>query len=80
MAMREHARQLERELAEQCRLNGMGAEREAKLVAQLDEAWKQRDRLAELLRQYRDRVPLGYQPHMLAYEADEALAAVKTQP
>lgn len=34
---------LERELAEQCRLNGMGAEREAKLMAQLAEAKRELD-------------------------------------
>jgi hypothetical protein len=39
------------ELAEQCRLNGMGAEREARLMAQLQEAER---KLAELIKEGRE--------------------------
>ncbi len=36
-------------------------------------ALKRAERLAEALRRYRNEVPLGHQPHMLAHEVDDLL-------
>jgi hypothetical protein len=34
----------------------------------------ERDALVELLREYRDKTPLGHQPHMIAARADKLLS------
>ena len=49
--MREHARNLERDRNEQCRLLGMSAERECDLRGKLDAERALADRLAEVLRE-----------------------------
>jgi hypothetical protein len=41
---------------------------------ELDERREQCEELAALLRRYRKETPLGHQPHMIAHQADEALA------
>lgn len=43
------------------------------LRAELDRITAERDGLRALLKRYRDEVPLGHQPHMLAHEVDAAL-------
>lgn len=65
-AMEARLAECEAERLEQALLNGKGSEREARLLARLDEALR-------LLRRYRTETPLGHQPHMIAHEADAVL-------
>jgi hypothetical protein len=37
----------------------------------------ERDALTELLREYRDKTPLGHQPHMIAARADKLLSKAR---
>jgi len=73
-------------LVEAPAVKALQAEIEA-LRAEVDESdavlrvWRRRtaeaearaDKLAEALRRYRNEVPLGHQPHMLAHEVDDLL-------
>ena len=47
--MRDHARELERELDEQCRLNGKGSEREAALLGKVERLERENARLREAI-------------------------------
>ena len=68
--LRQQLAERDAEILEQCRLNGMGAERELKLIAQ-------RDNLAGLLRHASS--VLGSQGwDALTHEIDAALAEVKS--
>ncbi len=75
--LRQQLAERDAEILEQCRLNGMGAERELKLIAQ-------RDRLAELLRQamlkmaYMLKHGEWHSPEELIDRIDAALAEVKS--
>jgi hypothetical protein len=46
--LRAELEQVMAELLEQCRINGMGAEREARLIAQLEQAKAENERLRRL--------------------------------
>ena len=81
IALADQVMLLEQELAdaqaetlEQARLNGMGAEREIKLLAQLAACQAENLHIRGLLRRYRDEVPPGNQPHMISHEVDKALS------
>lgn len=71
---------LQKEVDEQCRLNGMGAQRELKLMTQLSEA---RARFAELeaaLTQIRFFMCGAPTNHTIAVICDEALAPERLEP
>lgn len=50
------------------------------LRAEVERLRKEVQRLTAFLRRYRDEVPLGHQPHMIAHEVDAALAAQAKDP
>lgn len=44
-----------------------------RVTCELMDATTRADKLAEALRRYRNEVPIGHQPHMLAHEVDDLL-------
>lgn len=49
------------------------AEEVERMACELVDAITRADKLAEALRRYRNEVPIGHQPHMLAHEVDDLL-------
>ncbi len=45
-----------------------------RLIVKCEHLEKQRNAALKLLKAYRDRVPLGHQPHMLAHQVDDILS------
>ena len=45
--------------------------------SRIDDLIAERDALVELLREYRDKTPLGHQPHMIAARADKLLSKAR---
>lgn len=50
-----------------------------KTISLIESLKADRDRLRGALKIYRDKVPLGHQPHMMAHKVDELLATRDTE-
>ncbi|HRP74547.1 MAG TPA: hypothetical protein PKZ27_03065 [Rhodocyclaceae bacterium] len=62
-----------------CKPKELGMHRADVMRLRLEQAEARAERLAGALRRYRDEVPLGHQPHMLAHEVDDLLHPTAAQ-